>query len=309
MKQNIHTPVLLDQVVEMLHPEPGESYLDGTAGYGGHAAAVLARVGPGGRVILVDRDAHATQALDSRFGDRVEVIRASFSVAADRLREDGTLVDMILLDLGVSSPQLDTPSRGFSFRNEAPLDMRMDQSQSVTAAAIVNGWPQAKLERILREYGEEPRARVVARAIVMNRPVSTTLALARIVRRAAVHQEDVDNATRTFQAIRIAVNSELEQLEQGLPKLTEILAPGGRIVVLSFHSLEDRIVKNFFETESRDCICPPKQPICTCGHVASLMKLTKKPKTATATEIASNPRARSAKLRAAEKINKNKRRD
>lgn len=309
MKQNVHTPVLLDQVVQILRPAKGESYLDGTAGYGGHAAALLDRVGSEGRVILVDRDAHATQALAERFGDRVEIIRASFSVAADRLREDGTLVDMILLDLGVSSPQLDTASRGFSFRNEAPLDMRMDQSQSVTAGMVVNGWPQAKLERILRDYGEEPRARAVARAIVMNRPVSTTLALARIARRSAAAQKDVDNATRTFQAIRIAVNSELEQLEQGLPKLTKILAPGGRIAVLSFHSLEDRIVKNFFETESRDCICPPKQPICTCGHVASLVKLTKKPITATATEIASNPRARSAKLRAAEKINKNKRRD
>jgi 16S rRNA C1402 N4-methylase RsmH len=222
--------------------------LDCTAGYGGHADLVTSKIGPDGRVILVDRDVRAVQALDGRFGERAEIIHASYLEAANRLREDGTLVDMILLDLGVSSPQIDNP-------------------------------------------------------------ISTTAKLAAVVRKAALFDKDIDAATRTFQAIRIEVNAELEQLDEALPVLAKLLVPGGRMAVISFHSLEDRIVKQFFDQESRDCICPPKQPICTCGHVATLRKLTPKPITADSNETAINPRARSAKLRAAEKINKNKRRD
>lgn len=309
MNQQLHQPVLSDQVVQILAPKKGDSYLDCTAGYGGHAALVTERVGLDGRIILVDRDAHATQALQERFGDRAEIIHASYQKAANRLQKDGTLVDMILLDLGVSSPQIDNPERGFSFKADAPLDMRMDQSQALTAADVVNHYHGRELERIIREYGEEPKARAVAKAITTARPITTTAQLAKVVRKAAFRDKDIDWATRTFQAIRIEVNGELTQLEEALPVLAKLLVPGGRLAVISFHSLEDRIVKQFFETESRDCICPPKQPICTCGHEATLLKLTQKPITADSNETAINPRARSAKLRAAEKINKNKRRD
>jgi 16S rRNA (cytosine1402-N4)-methyltransferase len=308
MNTTFHQPVLLDEVVQVLAPRAGMSYLDGTAGYGGHAAAIIERINPNGRAILVDRDINAVKALAARWGDRVEIIHTSFDAAADRLLEDGSLVDLILLDLGVSSPQLDNAERGFSFRTQAPLDMRMDQSQRRTAAEIVNGSDERTLAKILRDYGEEPRANAVARAIVNARPLSTTIELAKVVRRAAASTKDVDNATRSFQAIRIATNDELGQLGNALPKLVKLLAPGGKLAVISFHSLEDRIVKQFFETESRDCICPPKQPVCTCGHVASLVKLTKRPIVADDHAIAINPRARSAKLRAAEKQHQNKRR-
>ncbi len=304
-----HQPVLLDDVLRVLAPQKGESYLDGTAGYGGHAAAVIDRLGPDGEAILVDRDANAVRALVARFGDRVEVIHASYLEAADRLKADGTLVDMILLDLGVSSPQIDNIERGFSFKNDAALDMRMDQSQEITAATVVNSYSERNLARIIHDYGEEPKARAVARAIVDGRPFYSTRELAKVVRRHAVTPKDIDAATKTFQAIRIEVNEELEQLKQALPLLVSLLAPGGRLAVISFHSLEDRIVKEFFNIESRDCICPPKQPICTCGHRASLSVLTTKPIVADSTELAINPRARSAKLRAAEKQNQNKRRD
>jgi 16S rRNA (cytosine1402-N4)-methyltransferase len=308
MKNSDHTPVLLDQVVQVLNPQPGESYLDGTAGYGGHAAAIMGRIGGEGRAILVDRDAHAIQELAQQFGETAELLHTSFLDAADRLQRDGSLLDMILLDLGVSSPQVDSASRGFSFRMDAPLDMRMDQSQALTAGDIVNRWPVERLARMIHENGEEPRYRAVARAIVQARPIARTTELAKAVRRVAAVTGDIDTATRTFQALRIEVNNELGQLRAALPKLGRMLAPGGRMAVISFHSLEDRIVKQFIDTESRDCICPPKQPVCTCEHEASLVKITVKPLTATEKEIAFNPRARSAKLRAAEKINKNKRR-
>jgi 16S rRNA (cytosine1402-N4)-methyltransferase len=300
MQTPYHQPVLLKQVLEALHPKSGETYLDGTAGYGGHAAPIIEQIGPKGQAILVDRDANAIQVLSDRFGDSANIIHADFLEAADRLLEEGQLVDMILLDLGVSSPQIDKAERGFSFRADAPLDMRMDQSQAYTADDVVNKLPEKQLEKIIRTYGEEPKARAVARAIVAARPIKTTGELAKVVRTAAL-KGDIDAATRTFQAIRIEVNGELDQLQEALPKLTKLLSLGGRLAIISFHSLEDRIVKQFFESESRDCICPPKQPVCTCGHVASLKKLTIKPLLGDSTEIATNPRARSAKLRAAEK--------
>jgi len=299
---------LLDQVLELLKPQKGETFLDGTAGYGGHAAPIIELLGPTGQAILVDRDIHATRALYERFGDQADVMHADYLEGAERLLEEGQLVDMILLDLGVSSPQIDNAERGFSFKADAVLDMRMDQSQSYTAADVVNRASERELERIIRTYGEEPKARAVARAIVAARPLATTGELARVVRGAAL-KGDIDAATRTFQAIRIEVNGELDQLTAALPMLTKLLSLGGRFAIISFHSLEDRIVKQFFDQESRDCICPPKQPVCTCDHVASLRKITAKPVVGDSTEIAINPRARSAKLRAAEKINKNKRRD
>jgi 16S rRNA (cytosine1402-N4)-methyltransferase len=308
MKTSAHIPVMLQKVIEVLQPRKGESYLDATAGYGGHAAAVLALTGPEAPAILVDRDAEAARALARRFGERARVLRESYAEAAQRLGEDGTMVDLILMDLGVSSPQFDVPERGFSFAHDGPLDMRMNRSASLTAADIVNKWPEAELARVLREYGEEPKARAVARSIARARPFGTTTGLAKVVRRSALGGGDIDAATRTFQALRIAVNDELAELERALPRLTRMLNPGGRIAVISFHSLEDRIVKRWFDFESRDCVCPPKQPVCTCGHVASVFKINSKPLTADQKEIANNPRARSAKLRAAEKINKNKRR-
>jgi 16S rRNA (cytosine1402-N4)-methyltransferase len=305
----LHIPVLPDQVLRVLAPQKGESYLDCTAGYGGHAALVTKSIGETGQVILVDRDVIAIGHLRERFGEEARLIHADYLEAARRLVDEGTQADMVLLDLGVSSPQLDNPERGFSFKADAPLDMRMDQSQAKTAADVVNGYREAELERVIRDYGEEPKARAVARAIVAARPFATTGELAAVVRRAALRDKDIDAATRTFQAIRIEVNAELAQLAEALPVLTKLLAPGGRLAVISFHSLEDRIVKQFIDQESRDCICPPKQPVCTCGHVAQLRKLTRKPISGESDEIAINPRARSAKLRAAEKINKNKRRD
>jgi 16S rRNA (cytosine1402-N4)-methyltransferase len=300
---------MLDEVVRVLEPRRGQAYLDGTAGWGGHAAAILKQIGPDGRAILVDRDAHAVQALSTAFGERAEIIHESYLDGAKRLLEDGTIVNLILLDLGVSSPQFDNADRGFSFKADAPLDMRMDQSQHRTAADIVNKTDERTLAKLIRDYGEEPKANAVARAIVAARPINTTLELARVVRRRAAGAKDTDAATRTFQAIRIATNDELAQLSQALPLLVRLLAPGGRIAVISFHSLEDRIVKQFFDLEARDCICPPKQPVCTCDHKASVRKLTSKPILAGPNEIAINPRARSAKLRAAEKQNQNKRRD
>lgn len=299
-----HQPVLLDDTIQVLDPKPGQLYLDATAGFGGHAGAVLDRLGPQGRAILVDRDANAVRALTERFataGDRVEIIHSSYLEASQRMADDGTLVDIILLDLGVSSPQLDQAERGFSFRADAPLDMRMDQSQLLTAAQVVNTYPQVELERIIRTYGEEHHARAIARDIVAARPIETTKQLATLVRKIVGRSSDIDGATRTFQALRIEVNSELSQLQETLPILTRLLVPGGRIAVITFHSLEDRIVKQFFDQESRDCICPPKQPICTCGHHATITKLLSKPISGS-TNDAINPRARSAKLRAAAKL-------
>lgn len=292
-----HTPVLLAQTMALLNPKEGESYLDGTAGFGGHAAAVLERIGDEAPVVLVDRDKHATQALTEKFGDRVEILHSDYLAAAELLKEQGRVFDLILLDVGVSSPQLDQAERGFSFQADANLDMRMDQSQSLTAADIVNTWKQEDLANVIYEYGEERRSRAVARAIVAARPVTSTKQLADVVRSVVPKgASKIDPATRTFQAIRIAVNNELDQLAKSLPLLVDLLSAGGRLAVISFHSLEDRIVKQFFDTESKDCICPPRTLVCVCEHTATVIKLTKKPIVAEPND--SNPRARSAKLRA-----------
>lgn len=292
-----HTPVLLAQTMALLNPKEGESYLDGTAGFGGHAQAVMDAIGDEAPVVLVDRDEHATQALTEKFGDRVEILHSDYLAAAELLKEQGRVFDLILLDVGVSSPQLDQAERGFSFRSDADLDMRMDQSQSLTAETIVNTWKQEDLANVIYEYGEERRSRAVARAIVAARPVESTKQLADIVRSVVPKgASKIDPATRTFQAIRIAVNNELDQLAKSLPLLVNLLSAGGRLAVISFHSLEDRIVKQFFDTESKDCICPPRTPVCVCEHTATVTKLTKKPVVAEIND--SNPRARSAKLRA-----------
>jgi 16S rRNA (cytosine1402-N4)-methyltransferase len=295
-----HIPVLLEQVVELLQPQPGETYFDGTAGFGGHAAAIALRIAPDGQLILVDRDQQAVDSLSARFGDSATIMQLDYLAAARQLQADGKQVDMVLLDVGVSSPQLDTPERGFSFRNDGPLDMRMDQSAPRTAADVVNTTREQELADIIYRYGEERRSRRIAKQIVANRPLQTTKQLADLVAKTIGRSGDIHPATRTFQALRIYVNSELDQLAEALPLLVDILKPNGRIAVISFHSLEDRIVKEFFNRESKDCICPPEQPICTCNHIASLQKLTKKAISGSVDTY--NPRARSAKLRAAVKL-------
>lgn len=292
MRKDIHFPVLLDEVLTYLNPKEGESFLDLTAGYGGHSSKVLERTLQPTQASLVDRDQNAIAVLSEKFARTgVRIIHKDFLAAAEELKEEGRRFDMILADLGVSSPHLDIASRGFSLRLEGPLDMRMDERQELTASEIVNNYPEAELARIIREYGEEPRAKKIARLIVDNRPIDSTLKLARIAAQAWPGHSKVHPATRTFQALRMAVNEELDLLVEALPIWTDLLAPGGRIVVISFHSLEDRIVKQAFNERAGD------------RYDAILRLLTKQPVTASDEELVFNPRARSAKLRAAAKIN------
>jgi 16S rRNA (cytosine1402-N4)-methyltransferase len=292
MHQNnqIHIPVLLGSVLDYLAPRPGETYLDLTAGYGGHAREILEKTQAS--AVLVDRDSEAIQYLQSQFkAENVSVIHKDFLSASQALRQKGQQFDLILADLGLSSPHLNTPDRGFAIQHEAPLDMRQDQSQTLDAYQVVNTYKESELAEILRMYGEEPRAHKIAREIVRNRPIKTTTQLAKIVARAwPAGTSRVHPATRTFQAIRIAVNDELGQLEQALPLWIELLKPGGRICVISFHSLEDRLVKQAFQEAGGE------------DYDALLSILTKHPVEADSNEIAFNPRARSAKLRAAAKI-------
>lgn len=292
-KQERHVPVLLDEALRYLDPKTGETYLDLTAGYGGHAAAVLERTGNPAQAVLVDRDQESVQVLTGKFaGGNVQIRHQDFWTASQELREQNRQFDLILADLGVSSPHLNEGRRGFSIKFGGPLDMRMDQSQALTAAAIVNSYSEAELADILRRYGEEPKARHIARAIAANRPFTSTDQLAATVAKAWRVRSRIHPATRTFQALRIAVNDELTLLEQSLPLWIELLAPGGRLVVISFHSLEDRLVKQALQVAAGD------------RYDAELRVLTKRPVTATPSEIVHNPRARSAKLRAAVKIKK-----
>ena len=289
--QNKHVPVLLTQVLEYLAPGPGESYLDLTAGYGGHAEAVLERTLKG-QTVLVDRDQNAVAHLQEQFKDTSVVFRhQDFLTASRELLAAGQQFDMILADLGVSSPHLNTASRGFSIKSDGPLDMRMDQRQELTADTIVNTYSEADLAKLIRTYGEEPKAKKIAGLIVRSRPVHTTAQLAQIVAKAWRGHSKMHPATRTFQALRLAVNDELGQVEAALPLWLELLKPGGRIVVISFHSLEDRLVKQALKEASGQ------------RYDAELQLLTKSPTAASHEEIVSNPRARSAKLRAAVKIN------
>lgn len=292
--QNNHLPVLLDEVLAYLNPQYGESYLDVTAGYGGHAQVILERTLQPAKAILVDRDQNAIALLQSKFNSGEEIIHDDYYHTAIELREHGRQFDLILADLGVSSPHLDIASRGFSIRTDGPLDMRMDQSQVLTADEVVNTYSEEKLEDLIRRYGEEPRAAKVARLIMDHRPIHTTTELAEVVAQAWPGHSKVHPATRTFQAIRIAVNDELELLHRSLPIWVDLLAPGGRIVIISFHSLEDRIVKQSLSEYAGN------------RYDAILELLTKQPVVGSNDEIAFNPRARSAKLRAAAKINTKK---
>ncbi|HVI60781.1 MAG TPA: 16S rRNA (cytosine(1402)-N(4))-methyltransferase RsmH [Candidatus Saccharimonadales bacterium] len=289
-----HQPVLLAEVLRYLDPKGGEAYLDLTAGYGGHAAAVLERTANPAGSVLVDRDSRAIAWLRQRFGDDAELRQEDFLSASQALLDAGRSFELILADLGVSSPHLNEDERGFAIRGQGPLDMRMDQHQALTAADIVNKYDEDRLTALLRDYGEEPKARRVAQLIVAARPLATTGELAAVVAKAWPGHSRTHPATRTFQALRIAVNDELALLERSLPLWLKLLAPGGRIAVISFHSLEDRLVKQYLQDHSGD------------RYDAELSLLAKKPVTASQSELAHNPRARSAKLRAAVKINTKK---
>ena len=301
-----HEPVLYDEVLAHLAPRPGGKYIDGTLGAGGHTGGLLAASAPDGQVLAFDRDpaaiAYAREQLGS-LAERLTTVQASFADMGEIAPARGfTGVDGILLDLGLSSRQLDDPARGFSFRFEAPLDMRFDRSQPTTAADLINNLSAEELADIFYRYGEERNSRRIARAIVARRPLHSTRELAEVVADLARGHSRIHPATRVFQALRIAVNDELGALETVLPAAHDLLTGGGRLAIISFHSLEDRIVKQQFRHWAQTCICPPRQPICTCDHEATVKVLTRRVVTATEEEIARNPRSRSARLRVAEKL-------
>ena len=287
---SLHTPVLLSEVLQYLAPDKGETYLDLTAGYGGHAGEVLGRTMNAAGSVLIDRDLNAIRILTERFGPQADIRHSDFLSATQALVSEGRQFDLILADLGVSSPHLNEVNRGFAINAAGPLDMRMDQGQELTAETIINTYSADQLAEILAHYGEEPKARQIARLIVQNRPLHTTTELADIVSRAWQGKSRVHPATRTFQALRIAVNDELRLLEASLPLWIELLAPGGRLAVISFHSLEDRLVKQAFGEYGGN------------RYDAVIHELTKRPLTPQTNELVSNPRSRSAKLRIAAKI-------
>ena len=301
-----HIPVLYKEVLVGLEPRPGGCYIDATLGAGGHAAGILAASAPDGRLLGLDADPEAVAFAGEylrHFGERVILQAANFrQIGPVALALGFGQVDGILMDLGISSRQLSSPERGFSFSQDGPLDMRMDPSQGRSAADLVNHLPQAELADLLWRYGEERNSRRIARAIIASRPVTTTKQLADLVERTVGRREKIHPATRTFQALRIAVNDELDALNQALVQARDLLRPQGRLAIIAFHSLEDRLVKRFYQQESRDCLCPPEIPVCVCQHRATLRVLTSKPIRPTVDEIARNPRSRSARLRIAERL-------
>ena len=306
-----HKSVLLDETIEALNIRPDGIYLDGTLGGAGHSEQIAKRLTTG-TLIGIDRDEVALSAARQRlapYGERVVTVHSNFCELADVLdRLNLPLVDGMLFDLGVSSPQLDDAQRGFSYMADAPLDMRMDRGQSLSAYEVVNGWPQEELRRILYDYGEERYAPQIAAAIVRRRekqPIETTLELVDIIRSAMPAQalrEKQHPAKRSFQALRIAVNDELGAVDRMLQTAFDRLKPGGRIAVITFHSLEDRIVKSRMQAAARGCICPPEFPVCVCGRKPVVRLVTRKPIVSGEAELEENPRARSAKLRVAEKL-------
>jgi 16S rRNA (cytosine1402-N4)-methyltransferase len=308
MSLPIHVPALLDEVIAGLQPRQGGYFVDCTVGLGGHAAAILEQICPTGRLLGIDADAEAIKVSQDRlsdYGEAVTLVNDNFvNLEAICERYHFHPVDGILFDLGVSSLQLDTAERGFSFHLDAPLNMRFDPGQGLTASDIVNSFSEQELSKLLERYGEERHSRRIARHIVQNRPIATTVELARLVehvlggRRAKIHP-----ATRTFMALRIAVNSELQNLELALNQTPNLLRPGGRLTVISYHSLEDRIVKQFMRYAASSCLCPPGTVICRCGHVPTLKLISRKVIRPTSLETESNPRSRSAKLRIAERLN------
>ncbi|HUG29962.1 MAG TPA: 16S rRNA (cytosine(1402)-N(4))-methyltransferase RsmH [Candidatus Limnocylindria bacterium] len=309
-----HVPVMADEVVEMLAPAAGSRHVDATLGGGGHAQRILEASDPDGRLLGIDADgaaiARVRARLEPRFGDRLHLRQANFRDLATVAPEEGfDAIDGCLLDLGLSSFQLGDEERGFGFRTGGPLDMRFDTSRGVPAADLIGTLDAAELTALFRRYGEEPFAGRIARAIVETRrsaPIQTAEELAALVARVAPGRAPgrrrVHPATRVFQALRIAVNEELDALQAGLAAALDLLRPGGRLVVLSYHSLEDRIVKRFLQAERRGCSCPPEAPVCVCGRQPRLRLLSPKGLVPTDAEITANPRARSARLRAAERI-------
>jgi 16S rRNA (cytosine1402-N4)-methyltransferase len=304
-----HTPVLLSEVLEVLNVSatPAGLFIDGTVGAGAHAAAILTTA-PQSRLLGFDLDPRSLEIAQDNlasFGKRVTLVHATHSAMAQIAPAHGFVaVDGILLDVGVASMHFDEAERGFAFKVDGPLDMRFDpNSNAPTAADLLNTLNADELADILYNYGEERDSRRLARAIIAARPLTRTTQLAQVIEKAhRGAREKIHPATRTFQALRIAVNDELGAIERTLPQALQLLRPDGRLAVISFHSLEDRLVKNYFRDEATDCLCPPSQIVCTCGHTASVTLITRKPITATAAEIAANPRSRSAKLRVVAKL-------
>lgn len=311
-----HIPVMLREALEYLDPQPGGVFIDCTTGLGGHSEAIASAIGPEGRLLCIDQDGEALEFARARleaFGRRVNFARGNFRDLATIAAEHGFAdVDGVLMDLGISSFQIGTAGRGFAFGLEGPLDMRMDQRGDETAAEIVNEWDEHELANLLHRYGEVRYARRIARAILHARPIGTTWELARAVEQAVGGtrgRTHIHPATQVFLALRIRVNGELDSLDEGLPLAHGLLGfgatnrlHGGRLVVISFHSLEDRMVKQYFRREATACICPPQLPVCRCGHVATLKLLTNRGLRPGEDEVARNPRARSAVLRAAERV-------
>ena len=311
MSEFYHVSVLLDECIEGLNIKPDGIYVDGTLGGAGHSSQIAARLTTG-LLIGIDRDTVALQAAGERlapYGDRVKLVHSNFCEIKQVLQDLGIEgVDGILLDLGVSSPQLDDGERGFSYMADAPLDMRMNRQDALNAYTVVNSWPQEELKRILYDYGEERYAPQIAGAICRRRqekPIETTLELVDVIRSAmppAALREKQHPAKRSFQAIRIAVNDELGSVEKVMKDAIPCLNPGGRLAIITFHSLEDRIVKSGMTAASKGCTCPPNFPVCVCGKKPKVKLISRKPITSTQEELDRNPRARSAKLRVCEKL-------
>jgi len=302
-----HIPVMLEKATAALNIQHGGRYIDCTIGGGGHAAAILQQSSPGGQLLGIDADPEAAEAARTKlkaYGSSVLIVNDNFSnLEAICIKNDFNPVHGILFDLGLSSLQLEAGGRGFSFQHEAPLDMRFSPEQKITAADIINTYSEAEIASIIREYAEESYSQRIARHIISQRPIKTTLELARVVEKATGGRRGrIHPATRTFQALRIAVNQELENLESALKQAVSLLGYEGRLVVISYHSLEDRIVKQFFRQESSDCICPPQVVSCNCNHTARLKIISKKVITPSEEEIKINPRSRSARMRVAERI-------
>jgi 16S rRNA (cytosine1402-N4)-methyltransferase len=300
-----HTPVLMAEVLEGLQIKPGGLYIDATTGAGGHSRAILLASAPTGRLLCIDADPRALDVAQRNLADfasRIQFIHANFSQLESAAVSHGFAhVDGILLDLGISSLQLDNAERGFSFQKEGPLDMRFSD-EGPSAADLINDLPEGQLAAVIWKYGEERQSRRIARTIVENRPIHSSTELAQLIARVKGHREKIHPATKTFQALRMAVNNELEVLEATLPQAVKLLAPQGRLAVITFHSLEDRIVKKFLRNESQDCLCPPELLICQCNHAATLRLVNRRVITPSNNEKIQNRRSRSAKLRIAERV-------
>jgi 16S rRNA (cytosine1402-N4)-methyltransferase len=306
-----HVPVLAGELIELLEPAPGHVAVDCTFGSGGHARLVADRIGAAGELVCIDRDPQA-EAEFAAFSEEVacttRFLRGNYADLLPELFDEGLRADLLYMDLGISSLQVDTRERGFSYSYDAPLDMRMDPDEAIEAATVVNEWPEQRLASIFRQYGEERYARRIARQIVRRReraPIESTTELVETIKRAVPVPAQFGAghpARRVFQAIRIAVNDEIGSLERALPEAWRLLRPGGRIAAISFHSLEDRIVKRFLADRARGCVCPPDIPVCVCGREPEADLLARRPLRPSAQEIAENPRAHSGKLRAAVKV-------